>query len=296
MNLRDEMPFTPLQCRRLFDAVLVHDEIHLDSPLPDQVHLEYSTEQLSKCYLISWQLWKEGIDRNALARSVDNIYLHQSFEPDERLVFKHVRANFKHLRCAYTTLDRGHRFPRGFQQLTAMMGNLKDAIDNKQGATARWSAFVLGGLLTRIPFELLTLNVNAFKRATAQSFRAHILQQMDCIRRALANAEITPKEFHESRKIISRQVALYDNLKILYPSNFHFNMSRYVNTINGLMGTMHDKFVIEKIAEPNRYYVNTFEMPDDLRHRLTRLSERFLELGGKGRSGINAHGLQLQAY
>jgi hypothetical protein len=272
-NAEDRVP--PEQCNALFSALLVHDDIHLDASLPDQIYLEYSDEQLARCYQISWQLWKDGIDRKGLSKILRNLYLGRPFTADNQLFLKHIRAKFKHLRCSYTTFDRHHTSPRGFHRLTAIMGYLQDAIKHGREGAGRWWAVVLSITLTRLLWEIMTMPVNRFQPAANVSFRSHVSEQIGSIRFSLGKTEMTSKEFHELRKIISGQVALYDNLKILYPSRYHASISEYLSTINGLMGSMHDKLVIRKFDGSKSYYSDAIKMPVDIRNRLAAYIERF---------------------
>lgn len=79
------------------------------------------------------------------------------------------------------------------------------------------------------------------------------------------------------RKVISRLVALYDNLKILYPSPYHVSVSKYLSTINGLMGGMHDELIIKKFDNTQDYYADAFAMPQEIRERLTVLTGKYKE-------------------
>ena len=77
------------------------------------------------------------------------------------------------------------------------------------------------------------------------------------------------------RKVISRQVALYDNLKILYPTAYHQKMSRYLSTINGLMGSMHDELIARHFDDSQDYESYNFEVPAQIRQRLVALTEKY---------------------
>ena len=106
-------------------------------------------------------------------------------------------------------------------------------------------------------------------------FSAIFTAQINFIRVHLSKQKITSKEFHEIRKTISRQVALYDNLKILFPSDYHWQVSRYLGTINGLMGNMHDELISKKFDKSQDYYADTFEMPEEIKLRLTAVAASF---------------------
>jgi hypothetical protein len=77
------------------------------------------------------------------------------------------------------------------------------------------------------------------------------------------------------RKVISRQVAMYDNLKTLYPSSYHRSISEYLSTINGLMGSKHDELIAKKFDKSQDYYTDTFVMPEEIKQRLIDLADKY---------------------
>jgi len=272
-----EAPFSGVQCDALFAAVLVHDDIHPDAELPDAIHLDYGEEQLARCYRISRQIWEEGADRQALCAIARKIRRHRSLSPEDQLLFKHVRARFKHLRAAYAASDEGHGHPGALQAMTAVMGFLQDAFKNNRGAAMTWWAMVLRLFLTRLPYALMIRSVDHFRAGNAESFRKYVNAEIHFVRLNLAKKEVTSEEFHEMRKVVSRQVALYDNLKVLYPSQYHDAVSRYLSTINGMMGGMHDALVLRKFEGAQAYYADTFELSGEIRQRLLALAEKYAE-------------------
>ena len=77
------------------------------------------------------------------------------------------------------------------------------------------------------------------------------------------------------RIVISRQVAMYDNFKTLYPSSYHQSISQYLSTLNGLMGALHDKLIVKKFDKTQHYYKDKFVMSDEIRLRLEQLTNKY---------------------
>ncbi|MDP2064869.1 MAG: hypothetical protein Q8K38_02730 [Burkholderiaceae bacterium] len=278
VNLRaalDDPRFSSEQCAALFAAVLAHDDIDLNATLPDAIHLDYTPEQLTQCYRICRQIWKDGVARHDLTDIVGKIHRQRALSPEDQLLFKNMRAKFKHLRFAYVACDERHRYPRMFHWLTGIMGNLQDAFKNKHDATISRTAILARLLLAPLPYRRVTREIDQFHPSTTAAFQSYVRSEISFIQTHLSKKEITSKEFHEMRKVISRQVALYDNLKILYPSPCHHSISRYLSTINGLMGALHDELIVKKFEKTQDYYVDAFEIPEEIRHRLTALAARY---------------------
>ena len=89
---------------------------------------------------------------------------------------------------------------------------------------------------------------------------------------AVVQDKITNREFHELRKVISRQVAFYDCMKVLYPSAYHRDVSRYLGTVYTLMGRVHDGIVLKNLSDSENFYEKLIEMPPDIKTRLAGFS------------------------
>lgn len=267
--------FSAEQCDTLFSAILVHDGIHLNAKLPDAICLDYSQQQLRQCYQICLQLWKESAGRKSLSTIAEKAFWCRRLNEEYQLAFMQVRAKLKHMRFAYMTFDSRHCYPVNFHRLTRRMGQLQDALKNEKDSAAMYIAIRLRLLLTRFFYSFSTKEIECFQLCTPESFSQHINNQIQFIRLKLSKKVITSKEFHEVRKVISQQVALYDNLKSLYPSPYHQSISLYLNTINGLMGSKHDELIIRKLNNKQEYESYTFKMPGEIRRRLTALTERY---------------------
>lgn len=271
----EEPSFSTAQCDALFAAVLVHDDIYPDAALPDEIHLDYTQDQLKQCYQICRQLWKQGVDRLTLSKLIAKLMWSRPFTQEDKVTYHNIRAKIKHLRFAYVACDERHRYPKKFHAMTAVMGSLQDAFKNHQRFTMIGFASLVRLFLNPIFYQLIENEMDDFHPSDTNSFREYVLGEIDFIRQHLAKTTLTSKEFHEVRKVISRQVALYDNLKTLYPSDYHTSISQYISTINGLMGGMHDKLITEKFNKTQDYYKDTFELPADIRQRLTGLTQSY---------------------
>lgn len=274
-----EPPFSVAQCDALFAAILVHDDIDLAAELPDSIDLNYSQEQFTRCYQICLQLWQQGVDRKFLIRVAEHARRHRSLDPQTQLTFRNMRAKFKHLRFANMTFDKRHCYPPEFHRIIRKMGNLQDALKHEQYAEVGRNAIFLRLLAINFVYTYSTWKITHFKPTTAAAFRAYVNGEIDFIRQHLAEDRVTGRVFHDMRKVISRQVALYDNLKILYPSAYHRAVSAYLSTINGLMGNMHDELVTAHFDDEQDYESHTIEVPAPIKQRLTALTRKYQHPG-----------------
>lgn len=267
--------FSATQCDALFAAVLVHDELYPEATLPDAIHLDYTQEQLSQCYKICQQLWQEGPSREALSQMVDKIYKQGELNAQDQYAYYCMRAKIKHLRFACVMFDERHRYPRVFHLMTAVMGHLQDVLKNAQHSSVWPAALLVRLFLSKPLYAIAVKEIQNFQPSTVESFRQYVSEEINFIRLNLAKDKITSHEFHDMRKVISRQVAMYDNLKTLYPSAYHQSISKCVSTLNGLMGSLHDELIAKKFDKTQHYYKDTFVMPEEIRQRLKALTEKY---------------------
>ena len=267
--------FSSEQCDALFAAVLVHDELYPEATLPDAIHLDYTQEQLSQCYQICQQLWQEGPNRQALSQMVDKIYKQGRLNEHDQYEYYCMRAKIKHLRFAHIMFDKSHRYPRVFHLMTAVMGHLQDVLKNAAHSSVGPAALLVRLFLSKPLYAIAVKEIEGFQPSTVDGFRQYIKNEINFIRLNLAKDKITSHEFHDMRKVISRQVAMYDNFKTLYPSAYHQSISKFVSTLNGLMGSMHDELIAKKFNKTQDYYKDAFVMPEEIRLRLLALTEKY---------------------
>jgi hypothetical protein len=173
------------------------------------------------------------------------------------------------------TYDERHRYPKLFQWMTGIMGNLQDAVKNKQRFAITCSAMIARIFLNKLSYTMVVREMNQFQPSLVESFRHFILSDINFIRLHLKKDEITSKEFHEIRKVISRQVAFYDCIDILYPSDYHHTILLYLSTINGLMGSKHDDLIAANFNKTQDYHNDTFAISDEIKQRLIIYTNKY---------------------
>ena len=257
----------------LFARLLTHDVVDLDAALPAAIRLDYADDQLERCFRLSRQMWRDGVDRPGLARLVVRLGFGRP-DPAPRRAFKHVRARFKHLRCCLAAFDARHRYSPAFNLLIVKMGRLQDALGSRQPGARRAQAAIVRLLLTPLPWQAVRRQVEDYRPCTAESFRAYVAAETAALARGLAEPALTAETFHDLRKIVSRWVAVYDVLDVLYPTPDHARIARYVGSVNGMMGALHDRMVERRLAGTQDYDRDTFPLPPEVRERLEPLAVR----------------------
>jgi len=267
--------FSQARLDALFAAILVNDVVDATAELPPAIRVDYPTGHLADGFALSRQLWEEGFDRAALIAMATRLGRDHTLDAGEQLWFKHVRAKFKHLRFAFVLYGADHRCPPAFKAVTTSMGHLQDAFRiGRRGAVARQAA-VLRLLLARVPLAVLRREVVRMKPSDSADFRRFTLAQIGALRAMLAAGRVTGHQFHVARKIVSRQGAFHDDMRLLHPAEEHHLTAPYLSTINGLMGQFHDGLVLRKASGDLDYTRETFAFPPDIRQRLTALAGRY---------------------
>lgn len=98
---------------------------------------------------------------------------------------------------------------------------------------------------------------------------------MRTLRDLLAQPQLTGREFHTMRKIISQQVSYFDTLRSLEPDNHDARaISRFLAAINGLMGDRHDEMVADAM-EMRTPYDEPCALNGDIRGRIEQWLARY---------------------
>jgi len=267
--------FTNDQCHKLFADVLIHDDPYPNAKLPKEIHLDYSQQQLSDCFQICLELWKLDVSRDILNKTIKNIAQSGALDQHNKMGFKHIRANFKHLRFAYITFSKKHRVPFLFHSFIAVMGYLQDTLKTNQKRGIFSSAYVLQFCTKKWSYSTIVRKLDQFQPSNTEGFRNFVNSEINFIADRLTCEKVTGHIFHRMRISISRQVALYDNLKNLYPSDYHTSISQFLSTLNGMMGGLHDELIVKKYNKTQDYHDDLFDIPVEIRRKLTELVQSY---------------------
>lgn len=258
-------------CDALFAAILKNDALDLAVRLPGTIALDYSTDRFADWFDLSRALWEEQVEREDLARIVGKLCRDCRIDADDQLRFKHERARFKHLRFAFAAFGDGHRYPLFFDAITSVMGNLQDAFKNGKSISVRRNARLLGLLLHRPVFSLAARETRRFRPTSPGAFRAYMKAQAREIGGFLEHETVTARQFHDTRKIISRYRACYATIATTDPTEPHRRIAACIATINGLMGNFHDELMSRKLDGTMDYFRDRFPLQDEIRERLQML-------------------------
>lgn len=262
-------------CDRLYAAILVHDNIYPRAKLPEKITLNYKKAELDEFYQLSLKLWEDGFSRKELQETIEKLASGKELSAAEQESYKAVRAKFKQLRFAFAAFDENHEYPELFDQITATMGHFQDALTNEQWDLVGENKKKLLALLRKENVADIEKELAAFRPSGRSSFANYIVEEVHELKELLAKPTVTPKEFHEMRKVISRQVAIFDTLQALAPSSYHQQVVEYLSTLNGKMGKMHDVLIQQSFSGELDYRKGAITVPPDIRDSLSKLVEAF---------------------
>ncbi|MGJ8518291.1 hypothetical protein [Carnimonas bestiolae] len=259
---------------QLFDAIEVDDVVEEQVSIPDHGALLCANdEQIHQCYSLCLQLWHEGVSRHALLELLSTLQQRGDLSPDERRRFKSMRAKFKHLRFAQRLFGKRHQCSGLLHRTTVMMGKLQDAFRGGHRDELQRSIRIMRLLLLPPVWALMQRAAVHFPLDSAASICDYRQQCFAGLEPAIKSTVLDGKGFHDTRKIVSQQVAYYDTFRTLYPdSDVARRMSRFLAAINGLMGDRHDE-IIEATLKGERAYNDAESFSEDVRWRLETLVE-----------------------
>lgn len=246
--------FAPQTVQLLFKAVEEDDIVDEHASLPQVINLQCYEENIRNNYALCLQFWEDGFTRLELRRLVHKLLKGGELSAEERMQYKYIRARYKHLRFAQRLYSKKHKSTLWFRQTTVILGHFQDAFRNGNKGNLRFYGKILGVYLS-IPVWMLVRNALRHTRLDREDgFLAHRQEQVRALRVLVAKPQLTGSEFHGVRKIISQQVSYYDTLRSIDPSNQDaYEISRFLASINGLMGDRHDEMVADKLAGRKPY-------------------------------------------
>lgn len=260
------------QLEGLMQNVLDDDDINLNARCPAKPEPDFSVEELSSCYRLSWDLLVSGVNIPSARRLVAAIAIRGSASPEQAINFKLIRARFKQMRFACANCSEQHTYPERLNSITRLMGSFQDAFKNGQ----KLRTFMLGmWLCCRLRngfFDDLRESIVNGRLSSIESFQRYFAAENQRLAEVLGGeAYLTARQFHELRKIISRRIALNDTRRVLYPSPELDAFSFFLATINGLMGDMHDDLVLKRMRDELDYENQLFKLPDEIASRIRAL-------------------------
>ena len=268
------------QREALFAAVLVHDTIDLDAALPGTVSLDFGPDQFARFFAVARAVWAHGVDRRGLSRIAVAALRGRPLDAGDAAAFRDIRARFKQLRFAYLMFAQAHEYPEALHRITRVMGHLQDALKHGRRMRAAARALHLRLLVTPGSFARIVREMDGFEPSDRASFRTYLDREMGTIRTTLARPLVSARRFHETRKVISRLVAMFDCVDTLEPSPEHRATVRYLSTINGLMGGLHDDMIARRLNGTQNYEAETVPLADAVADRLRRLERAFRSHAG----------------
>ncbi|MGP4910091.1 hypothetical protein ACTXJW_01870 [Hafnia alvei] len=261
---------------RLFVAVEEDDLIEENTTLPQIINLQFTQETIKQNYALCLQFWEDGFSRKDLVQLIIKQLKNGELSKQEQMQYKYIRARYKHLRFAQQLYRKKHQAGFLFSKMTVFLGRFQDGFRNKQQNIINFYGKILRRYHPNIPvwmFVHYSLRHNQLD--TAEGFILYCREQMWTLRRLIANPQLTGKEFHDVRKIISQQVSYYDTLRSIEPDNQDATqISRFLAAINGLMGNKHDEMVAADMENLKSYDTPTV-LDNTIRSRLELLLARY---------------------
>ncbi|MCI2009028.1 MAG: hypothetical protein LKJ54_09855 [Acetobacter peroxydans] len=273
MSVRVQFPHDTLDA--LMAAIEVDDVVDDYIALPERIPDSFSQTQLAECLNLCRQLWLEGPPRAELAGLAHRLVGRRDLQPQERAAFKHIRARYKHMGFAFGLYTPAHKRPFLYEATSTLMGEAQDAFRNGYGG--RVFLFGVGISVLATPFfdGLRRRTVQMAEVDRADAINQHLRAEIARIPAFLDASGLTGARFHALRKIISRHVAFFDTLRVLYPAEDIYRLARFLSAINGLMGQKHDELVQAALSGTLRYQTDIFPIPDTIRILLEQLCRAY---------------------
>ena len=267
--------FSPETLQLLFSAINEDDLVDENVSLPHLIDVQCTQDSLRENYALCLQYWEEGVDRHELLKLVRELLRGEALSDNDRMQFKYIRSRYKHLRFAQRLYSQKHLSRLWFSKTTVLLGKLQDAFRNGNIKWVKFYAGILCFYLSKPIWNWVYFSLRHMPLDSVSHFMAYRKKQIRKLQVLIVKTELTGREFHAVRKIVSQQVSYYDTLRSIDPGNQDFHqISRFLAAINGVMGDQHDEMVADNLSG-RKSYDETRQLDSDLRQRLERLLARY---------------------
>ncbi len=262
-------------CARLMKFVQANNIDYGQEEFPEDLNFDFKRPEIEQFFYANETLWTMGFDRNELLRFAQKFYKGIPLTQREQIEYKKTRARFKQLRFAFALYDKSHEYPEFVNVVTRTMGELQDAEKNHHPEIVKKKAGELIELLRKNQWATFIDEISSFTPSSRKQFEAAISEQIDFLRGKLKKQGVTGKTFHKMRKVVSRMVALFSAVNLLYPSSENQQAFEFLSTLNRRIGDLHDHLVSLKFSGSLDYENDKFKVPDDIRRNLQKLINAF---------------------
>ena len=259
----------------LMQAIARHDTIYPDPHLPASIEVRLRKKEIRELFQLHADLWHEGLDRKKILAIIEQYRSGRTPSAQDIADLKDVRARIKQLRFAFVAFDSSHSAPSAIDDLATTLGHLQDAVKAERQDLVRKEAKSALDLLTKSKVAKVEKEIADFQPAGKTSFTQWLNEQALEIDESLKAKSLTPKQYHETRKAISRLVAVFDALNTTGPSVKIQQTVELLSTLNGKMGGEHDVLVLGKLDGSLDYYEGDVMLAPDVRAMLEEVVERF---------------------
>ncbi|CAI3953028.1 hypothetical protein [Commensalibacter communis] len=261
--------FSEQQCNQLYDMICVDDQINLDVTLPNKITFEYTQKQFIESFMISRRLWLEGIVDQQFPKIIRGLCASSKITEENKVIYKMVRAKFKHLCYAYRGFDARHKRPFLLGNITGLLGLIQDGFKNDKSSIVIPNAILLNSLWNEQGLSFLKREAYRYFPCDLADFTFTLHKNVRFIQQQIQNnSTLSAHEFHTLRKQMSMFSALYGTFDVLYSSPYHHQVFQYLATINGLMGDYHDILIENKLNKTQNYFFDRFILPENISTRL----------------------------
>jgi CHAD domain-containing protein len=253
------------ECDLLLKNIGSHDTVFKDVHLPEDLKSLLKDVDTGDYFQLCQDLWNQGFARKDVLDLIDTIEQGRTPTALQQNKFKDVRVRVRLLRSAYAAFDKDHQAPKTIDAITTVMGHLQDDVKAGSLDLSKKDAQDLADLMDGKSIKKVSEELGEFRPAKNKSFRNWVKDEADVIQEGLDADEVSAKEFHEMRKVITRVLAVVDVINSTDPSVESRQLGKYLSSLNTRMGDIHDGFVTKKIAGKMNYYKDAIKIPADIR-------------------------------
>ncbi|GEM_PF-5518099 len=239
-----------------------------------QQYTEIDKGDIKKIFKGYADAFKNGMDEKKVKKILKKIAKEKDVsQEDLDYIYGTPIAVSKKLRNAFICADRSHEVPSAINELSTAIGHVKDGFFVNDKKFAAENAAKTIAFLEKKGVDRILKEIDKFKVSDSGSLKVWINVQSIEMKKRLGSEKITPRVFHEIRKIVARLEVLYSaKLKLASDPSLKELHEKIFKSYTE-MGLIHDELMLLRISKKIDYENDLIPFSPEIKKDLQVIAE-----------------------
>jgi len=259
------------QTVKCLDEILAIATDNTKLPLPDKVDLHLEDQDIDLIFKNYANSYQKEFNSKKFQHILEKLLKEETLTHDEiDFLQGEPMKIIKRLRNAFIALDKSHEVPQSIDELATIFGHIKDGISANNSKYILEQAKKANNFYKKSGEEKVIKSLLSFNPSTHQSFDLWMKGAVVSIDQVLASRALTPREFHEIRKLIAQVKIPYEVKNEMLAQKDLNDVINFISRIKDDIGEEHDIYMRARIQKTIDYEHDKITLRKETRHDLER--------------------------